>query len=271
MKPTYYCFLPTRDNERTIEQVMNSLINQTHKPAKIIVTEDGSSDKTGSILLKFEKKNPDLVKVIHTGSTTRDYRRLPKLWNMCLDKQFDYHMIGAGDCIFEKDYAEKIIAYMEADSCLVIASGDYRKKTSKHPRGAGRFVKQSWFFENYAEYFQIIGYESEILYRAIIDGYSVSVFRDAVFEHADQLGHSHNFTQFGRGMRALGYHPLYAIARCVLSLTNSDIPKKGALNMFWKYLTYRPDRSGYYSKFPKDVREKIYSYHLTIIKKRFKL
>ena len=254
----YYCFLPVRDGEDTIKDVMDGLLNQTIAPKKIIVTEDGSTDKTSDILEKFEKDFPEIVKVIHTESKTRDFRRIPKLWNMCLTKEYDYHMIGAGDCIFESTYAEKIIKRMEDNSKLVICSGDFGEKKSNTPHGAGRFVRQSFFFSNYNKYLEIVGYESEIIHRALIQKLEVSIFHDAFFEHVDKLGHSHNFSEFGQGMKALGYHPLYVMARCFLAFFGrGDISKKGALNMFWKYVTYHPKDSGYYSQFPKDIREEI--------------
>ena len=112
---------------------------------------------------------------------------------MCLKKKYDYHMIGAGDCIFESTYAEKIIKKMEENPKLVICSGDFGKQKSKTPHGAGRFVKQSYFFSNYNEYPEIIGYESEIILKTIIQNFKVEIFHDIRFDHVDQLGHSHNF------------------------------------------------------------------------------
>ena len=42
--------------EKTIKDVMNSLLNQTFLPKEIIVTEDGSTDKTSNILEEFQKR-----------------------------------------------------------------------------------------------------------------------------------------------------------------------------------------------------------------------
>jgi len=266
----YYCFFPVRDGEKTIKDVMDSLFNQTFLPKEIIVTEDGSTDKTSNILEEFQKDFPDILTIIHTGSKTRDFRRIPKLWNMCLKKEYDFHMIGAGDCIFESTYAEKIIKKMEENPKLVICSGDFGKQKSKAPHGAGRFVKQSYFFSNYNEYPEIIGYESEIILRTIIQNFKVEIFHDIRFDHVDQLGHSHNFSEFGQGMKALGYHPLYVMTRCFLAFFGiGDINRIGALNMFWKYLTYHPDKSGYYSQFPKETRDAIRKHQWKMIRNYF--
>ncbi|HJU14357.1 MAG TPA: glycosyltransferase family A protein [Candidatus Nitrosotalea sp.] len=269
MKETYYCFFPVRDGQDSIAQVMDSLINQTAPPAKIIVVDDGSSDDTPKILSEYEKKYGSLVKVIHTGSTTRDYRRIPKLWNLCLERGYDYHMIGAGDCIFEREYAEKLLKELEKKPNLAICSGDYGTRKSLAPHGAGRFVRQSFFFKNYEKYPEIIGYESEILFRCIIQKHDMEIFNDVRFEHVDKLGHGHNFDEFGQGMKALGYHPLYVLARCALEfMRNGEIGRKGALNILYKFLVFRPDpKGGYYSYFPDDIRLEIRRFQWNKIKK----
>jgi glycosyltransferase involved in cell wall biosynthesis len=256
MDYTYYVFFPVRDGEKTIKSVMDSLINQTIQPKKIIVVDDGSSDKTTEILSKFQ--NSKLISIIRTESKTRDFKRIPKLWNMCLQKEYDFQMIGAGDCIFENTYAEKILQKFSEDSKLVVASGDFKNGKSHMPHGAGRFVKQDFFFSNYEKYPDIIGYETEILLKAELKKYNVKIFNKIVFDHVDELGHSHNFSEFGQGMRALGYHPLYVFGRFILEIFGrGEINTKGALNMIWKYITYRPKTTGYYSQFPKEFREEI--------------
>lgn len=259
MTENYYCFFPVRDGEKTIGKVMESLVNQTVLPSEIIVVDDGSTDKTAQILSNFEKKY-SFVTVIHTNSKIRDYKRIPKLWNMCLRRNYTYQMIGAGDCIFELEYAEKIFAKLKENPKLVICSGDFGSKTANSPHGAGRFVRQSFFYENYEKYPEIVGYESEIIFRAIITKNEVKVFNEIEFEHADKLGGSHNFEEFAQGMKVMGYHPLYVLGRCWLEfLRNGEIGKKGSLRMLWKYLTFKPKQDGYYSLFPEDLRKNIRS------------
>ena len=261
MEKTYYHFFCVRDSEDSISDVMESIINQSYKPKKIIAVNDGSSDKTGQILDTYKEKFPDLINIIHTNSKTRDYSRIPTLWNLCLTKEYDFHMVGAGDVVYEKDYAKKLMEKIEENPKLVICSGDHFPFKTKAPHGGGRFVSQSFFFKNYEKYYEIMGYESEILFRAFLQGYDVEVFNDVILEHREELGHGHNFEEFGRGMKALGYHPLYVLGRCFIELSKSEgIHKRGIFNMFWKYLTYKPAENGYFSSFPKEIRNDIYNY-----------
>ena len=220
MNKTYYHLFCVRDSQDSISDVMESVINQSYKPKKIIVVDDGSSDKTGQILESYKEKFSDLITIINTDSKTRDYSRIPKLWNMCLTKEYDFHMIGAGDIVYEKDYALKLMKKLEENPKLMICSGDYSPFKAKAPHGAGRFVRQSFFFKNYEKYFEIMGYESEILFRVFLNGYKAEVFNDVIFEHQEELGHGHNFEEFGRGMKSLGYHPLYVLGRCFIEFLN---------------------------------------------------
>jgi hypothetical protein len=72
-------------------------------------------------------------------------------------------------------------------------------------------------------------------------------------------------------MKALGYHPLYVFGRfCLEFIRNRDMGKKGALNMLWKYITFRQEKDGYYSFFPKEVRKKIRDFQAETIKKFIK-
>ena len=251
--PTYNVLLPVRNGEATIETTMDSILGQSLPPSAVSVAEDGSTDGTAAILGRYEKDYPGTVSVTHTGSTTTDFTRIPRLLNMGLDRRYDYHMLGAGDCDFARDYAEIIVSRMESDPSIAVASGDYNDPPAHDPRGAGRFVRQAWFFSERGRYPEMVGFEPETVLRAKMSGMSAAVYADARYVHLDRLGHSHNFSEFGHSMRALGYHPLYALGRCAKCMLGSDIPRRGALNMLWQYAAYRPS-GGYYSAYPAEFR-----------------
>lgn len=256
---SYYCIVFGRDGNRSIGKVLDSLVSQTVLPARIMVIDDGSTDGMYRTVLEYERKYPSLITVLETHNAERDYTRIPQLWNMGLLPGYDFHVIVPSDASFVPEYAERILAEFANNPNLVICSGDYGEKKSVAPHGGGRFVKQSFFSEHYPQgYPQILGYESEILERAIMEGKQIKVLNDLTLYHHDELGHSHNFKEFGYGMKCLGYYPPYAIARIVWDfLNNKSVGKRGALNMLYYYLTFTPTKTGYYSQFPADIRNEI--------------
>ena len=81
---------------------------------------------------------------------------------------------------------------------------------------------------------------------------------EARYDHLDELGHSHNFREFGMSMKALGYHPLYVLGRLVANTFNSDIGFKGSWTMLMNYISYRPSRSDpYYSVLDDELKHAI--------------
>lgn len=284
----YYCFLPVRDGEKTIGDTLTSLLGQTHRPHKIIVINDGSTDRTGEIIDGFVREHPDIVITTNTHSATRDYRRLVKLWNLsmsiadmtthdiCKEHEGEscsvhcaYHMISGGDCRYAPDYAEKLVSFLDANKNHVVCSGDYGQRKSVAPHGAGRFVRQDFFYDNYQQYPEIIGYESEILLRAMFAGHKTKVLNDVRYDHLDKLGHSHNFVEFGYAMRALGYYFPYVLGKVALESVNGIGPA-GAFNILKSYLTYTP-QGGYYSMFPEDFRKQVRKHQKRMILRKLGL
>lgn len=54
MEPIITVIIPVYNNEQLIERCINSVLEQTHKKVEIIVINDGSNDKTGTILKKYD-------------------------------------------------------------------------------------------------------------------------------------------------------------------------------------------------------------------------
>ena len=53
----------TYNHEKHIDEALTSIINQTQKPYKIIISDDFSSDKTYRKILSYKKANPTLFKI----------------------------------------------------------------------------------------------------------------------------------------------------------------------------------------------------------------
>jgi len=147
-------------------------------------------------------------------------------------RKTDYHMVATDDTIYSRDYAQKIIWYMDSNPLVAVSSGNYASYKVVAPHGAGIFVRNS-FFENSVWHGycpEQMGSESAILYEASRSGYMYAVIEDAKFEHTRTLGQGYNFYEFGASMRTLGYHPLSVLARFLRCfMMGEEIGRKGAL------------------------------------------
>lgn len=259
---TYFTIVTCRNSENDIEKALMSLSNQTTKPSYIIVIDDGSKDNTGKVLKEISKKIDNLF-VISNPDLGYDISRVVKNWNKALTLKVeknlvetDYHMIGTDDTIYTKDYAEKIITFMDRNKDYAVVSGNFGGVGYKTPRGAGRFVRNSFFYNEYHHYPEKMGYESAILIASRKNGYKETILKEAKFEHTRPLGQDHHFYEFGASMRTLGYHPLFAFGRFFLYFgTSKPIGRVGALYMLYYYLSYKPKLEGYDSLYPDDIRK----------------
>ena len=259
---TYFTIVTCRNSENDIEKAIKSLSNQTIQPSYIIVIDDGSKDNTGKILKELSNKIDNLY-IISNPDLGYDISRIVKNWNKALAlkaekklEETDYHMIGTDDTIYDDDYAEKIIEFMDNKTDYAIVSGNIDDGSYKTPRGAGRFVRNSFFYKEYAQYPEKMGYESAILIASRKNGYKETILKEAKFEHTRPLGQNHHFYEFGASMRTLGYHPLFAFGRFFLYFgTGKPIGRMGALYMLYHYISYKPKLEGYDSMYPDDIRK----------------
>lgn len=254
----YYTIIPVRDCIGSIERTISGILSQSIPTEKICIVDDGSTDGTEDVLSRYQNEYPGSINIIRTNSASRDYGRIPSLINMCLDRKYDYHLIVGGDTILEPGYAETVLSGMERDPQIAIASGDYGRGIAREPQGAGRFVRQDFFFRFYDKYPEIVGHETAVCYKARANGYKLRVFNGARFEHVDQLGHGHRFIPWGYQKRALGYHPLFLLAMVLVEfLKNSNMGRRGACNMLWGYITFRPKENGHMRYFPESDRKEV--------------
>lgn len=57
--------VPVYNVEKYIEQCVDSLLSQSYQDFEIILVDDGSTDSSGEICDRYEKENPETIKVIH--------------------------------------------------------------------------------------------------------------------------------------------------------------------------------------------------------------
>lgn len=101
MKVSLIC--PAHNEEKTIAKTLRSVFNQSKVPDEIIIIEDSSTDKTFSVLKKFQEKHNG-IKIVRVKN-----RNISKNRNIAIRKSKNNFVIciDAG-CILERDYVKKI-------------------------------------------------------------------------------------------------------------------------------------------------------------------
>jgi glycosyltransferase involved in cell wall biosynthesis len=251
---TYSAIVTCRNSENDIRAALTSLKDQTLAPQYVIVVDDGSTDKTQEILTQTKQSWQSLYVIKH-DDLGYDISRVVRNWNEAITysrrkklAHTTYHMIATDDTTYPSGYAEKLVDFMDNNSNIAIASGNYTKYKPEKPHGAGRFVRNSFFEETHwgGLYPELMGYESAILYESERLGYCYAIVTDARFQHSRPLGKHHKFYEFGASMKTLGYHPVFVWGRFAKYLATGEVTGRiGAFNMLYYYLSYKPKTVGY--------------------------
>lgn len=157
-----YCVIPTYNEERFIAQTLESLVNQTFIPEKIVVVNDNSTDGTAEIVEAFTKKYAFIQQVHHVSESkhlpgSKVIRAFQKGFEE-LDSEFDIVVKLDSDLILPKDYFEKIVAVFQSDHQVGMVGGvAYIEKNGRwilenltdkdHVRGAFKAYRKKCFEE----------------------------------------------------------------------------------------------------------------------------
>ena len=255
--------IPARNESDFLRSTLDALIHQTFQLDRIIVVNDGSIDNTSDIAKSF---NVDVIDLPDRGYRATGKPVLADVINKGLESiknnECNYIMILGSDHILSPDYVTKIIEIMKQDDQIVIASGiilgEPQRDTS--PRGSGRIVRYDYWKKLGLQYPSGYGFESYIVYKALVDCFTVKVVRNALSRSQRPTGKTTNYENYGRAMRSLGYHPLYAMGRIVLTLKHNP---KNTLQMVLGYFDHNTKKY--------DIASKVCKFQSNEIKKKIKL
>jgi glycosyltransferase involved in cell wall biosynthesis len=156
----YYIVIPSHNEEAFISLTLQSLVEQTVLPSKIVVVNDNSTDKTAEIVLEFSKK----YSFISLVNKTSDAIHLPgsKVIQAfqkgldTLDDNYDFMVKVDADLIFPANYFETIRKHFQSDEqigmvggfCYIEKNGEFilENLTDKdHIRGALKAYRKETF------------------------------------------------------------------------------------------------------------------------------
>ncbi len=255
--------IPARNESNFLGSTLDALKLQTFQSDRIIVVNDGSTDNTSDVAKSF---NVDVIDLPDRGYRATGKPILADVINKGLESiknnECKYVMILGSDHVLSPDYISKIIEIMEQDDQIVIASGIIKGEPQRDtsPRGSGRVVRYDYWKKLGLRYPSGYGFESYIVYKALVDCFNVRVIRNASSWSQRPTGKTTNYRNYGKAMRSLGYHPLYAMGRIALTLKHNP---KNAIHM----------TLGYFERNTKkyDIASKVCKFQSGEIKKKIKL
>lgn len=232
----FYIVIPTHNEEAFIALTLQSLVEQTVLPTKVIVVNDNSTDKTEEIVSSFTAKHPFISLV----NKTSDAIHLPgskviqafQKGLESLDENYDIIVKVDADLIFPSNYFETIIKHFQSDSrigmvggfCYIEKNGEWvlENLTDKdHIRGALKAYRKETFK-------QIGGLKAEMGWDTVDEllckFYNWKVVTDASLhvKHLKPTGANYNKTaryKQGEAFYSLGYgFTITAIASLKLAL-----------------------------------------------------
>lgn len=158
----YYIIIPTYNEEKFISLTLKSIVEQTALPSKVVVVNDGSTDKTEEIVNSFVEKYSFITAV----NKTSDAIHLPgskviqafQKGLETLDDDYDIMVKIDADLIFPSNYFETIIQHFQSDErigmvggfCYIEKNGEWilENLTDKdHIRGALKAYRKETFKE----------------------------------------------------------------------------------------------------------------------------
>lgn len=230
-----------RNEEKYIAKTLQTILNQDLKPYRVIVVNDGSTDKTGEILSKFSEVEV-ITNPVRESSHLGD-KKLAAVMNQGLkklheDNSCEFVWMLDGDLMFEQNYTQRIIQCMQQDNA-VISSGVIKGEYSTVPRGGGRIIDCTFLRQIGMIYPVNYGFDGYLVLKAASMGFLTKSYNDITFSAQRKTGSDYNLHVYfnrGLGFRALGYAPPYAFMAALFASKKRLRPMISILRgYFFKY------------------------------------
>lgn len=225
--------MPARNEENFIGKTLAALFDQHTRPSKVIVVNDGSTDRTADIA---SAAGAEVVDMPDRGYNVQGMPVLAGVINRGLQllqargygNDGDYVLILGADHVLPPNYITAVLDAMAADRKLALCSGVIAGERSIVPRGSGRVVRADFWQSIGFRYPENYGFETYLVLKAQQQGYKVKVLRDLVTQTLRKTGRNYKksvYISYGKSLRALGYSRLYSAAR--IGLVSIKNPKGG--------------------------------------------
>lgn len=226
----YVIVTPVRDEQEHIETTITSVASQTILPTEWIIVNDGSTDRTGSIIDQHAARFP-WIHVVH-----RHNRGFRKSGGGVVEAFYDgYRVIQRddwefivkldGDLTFDEDYFERCFYHFRCDPRLGIGGGEIYHNVGTalkleaaprfHVRGATKIYRRPCW-QAIGDLLSAPGWDTIDEVKANMLGWSTYSFSDLRLLHHRPTGSADGLVRdavkHGVACYVSGYHPLFFLA-----------------------------------------------------------
>jgi poly-beta-1,6-N-acetyl-D-glucosamine synthase len=258
----YVIITPVRDEEEYIASTIQSVCDQTVRPAEWIIVNDGSTDRTGEIVDRFASQQP-WIRVVHREN--RGFRKpgggvmeaFYEGYKVVQCQDWNFLVKLDADLTFDRDYFAKCFQHFEHDPKLGIGGGEIRheiagemkaeKNPGFHVRGATKIYRRGCW-EAIDGLWSASGWDTIDEVKANMKGWSTYTFTELGLLHHRLTGSEEGLLRdrikHGVACYVAGYHPLFVAASCVNRLAQRPrvIGSIAMLYGFLKAHVTRPPR-----------------------------
>ena len=123
----YYIIIPTYNEEKFISLTLQSIVEQTILPSKVVVVNDGSTDKTEEIIKSFTS-NYSFISLVTKSSEAIHLpgSKVVQAFQKGLetvDDNYDFIVKADADLIFPSNYFETICKHFQSDAKIGMVGG----------------------------------------------------------------------------------------------------------------------------------------------------
>ena len=241
-----YVIIPVYNEASFLEKSINSFINQTFIPKKIIYVDDNSTDLSKNIISKYSKKF-DWIDLIQIESTNQHIpgSKIINAFNKglkSLDDDYDIVCKFDRDIMLPKDYFEKLSKIFINKKSVGIAGGNmyilkknkwiYENISSKnHVRGPIKAYRKKCFFD-IGGLKAHIGWDTLDVLLARKNGWKVFTDKNLHVKHLKKTGSSYTFkSKFSQGIAL--YCMRFGIRLSTLTLIKSSYNSLDITKLFF--------------------------------------
>jgi poly-beta-1,6-N-acetyl-D-glucosamine synthase len=228
----YVLVTPARNEEQYIRRTLESVVSQTHLPLRWVIVNDGSADRTASIVTEF-CRGRDWIELIQMPEhRDRSFAAKAQCFNAGFErlKQLDFDVVGNldADISFDREYFDFLMRKFAENPRLGVAGTpfvegdshyDFRFSNIEHVSGACQMFRRECF-EEIGGYIPIKagGIDWTAVTTARMNGWTTRTFREKSSVHNKPMrtgAKTELGSIFRHGQRDyyLGGHPLWQLFR----------------------------------------------------------